>query len=262
VLFLVTTVALAIVFAAVALVVIKRVRTGTWAMPTGQDIVWVRSRLGDEQQPPRIIYLNREPTVITAAKHDVSHANKSGLIERNDITEAKLPGFTGSKKTWRAIVKCVEKQFEPFDIRVVQERPAKPGYIMVLVGGRARDIGITEGHHVSGLAPFNSEVVPDPIVFAFAREVKNKSRIVCETIAMEVGHAYGLDHGYLCKDVMSYLTGCGSKSFVDKEVRCGEHKPRDCHGGAPTQNSYRLLTTVVGARKPAAPVTPMANEAK
>ena len=67
--------------------------------------------------------------------------------------------------------------------------------------------------------------------------------------AIRNAHAYGLDHGYLCKDTMTYLSGCGNKSFVDKDVRCGEKKARDCADGKPTQNSYRRLLSVLGPAK-------------
>jgi hypothetical protein len=98
------------------------------------------------------------------------------------------------------------------------------------------------------MAPFNGGVIPRAVVFAFAAEVRHEVRATCETIAMEVAHAYGLDHEYLCKDVMTYLGGCGSKSFVDKAAPCGEKKRRPCHDGAATQNSYRRLLEVLGAR--------------
>ena len=228
--------------------VVERVRSGTWAIPDRETFVWVKDRLAPGQRVPRVIYLNRDETVITGANRDDSHTNRSGLLGRRAENKATLPGWKGSKKGWKSVVKCVEQQFKPFNVQVVTERPERPGYVMVLVGGYARDIGITEGHHFSGLAPYNGGVVPDPIVFAFAREVRNKARTVCETIAMEVGHAYGLDHSYLCKDAMTYLQGCGNKSFVDKTVPCGEHEKRACNNGQPTQNSYRYLMGVLGER--------------
>ena len=40
----------------------------------------------------------------------------------------------------------------------------------------------------------------------------------------------------------------GAKKFVDKAVRCGEKDVRPCAGGKATQNSYRHLVDVLGAR--------------
>jgi hypothetical protein len=64
-----------------------------------------------------------------------------------------------------------------------------------------------------------------------------------------VGHAYGLDHSNVCKDIMSYGAGCGAKQFLDRPVRCGEHDERDCAGGAATQNSYAHLLAILGPRR-------------
>jgi len=88
------------------------------------------------------------------------------------------------------------------------------------------------------------------MIFAFSATNSNDVQATCETIAMEVAHAYGLDHEYLCKDVMTYLRGCGKKSFVDADAPCGESKKRTCEGGAPTQNSYQRLLKVLGPAKP------------
>jgi hypothetical protein len=93
-------------------------------------------------------------------------------------------------------------------------------------------------------------VIPRAVVFAFAAGVNHNVRTICETIGMEVAHAYGLDHAYLCKDVMTYLPDCGTRSFVDKDAPCGEKKKRACHGGAPTQNSYRRLLEELGPARP------------
>jgi hypothetical protein len=137
--------------------------------------------------------------------------------------------------------------YAPFNVTVTDERPTTDNFMLVVVGGKPTDLGIKNSHHVSGLAPFNGDVIPRAVVFAFAATANNDVQSVCETVGMETAHAYGLDHGYLCKDVMTYLTGCGKKEgFVDKDVRCGESKARDCEGGKPTQNSFRHLIAVLG----------------
>jgi len=232
-----------------ALVIVRRVRTGEWAMPNRNDVVWVKNRLKPGDAAPHTIYLHRAPITIRAAKIDFSHENRSGLLEKRGRADASLEGFKGTDKAWKRIVECVQDAFAPFDVLVTDERPSKAGYVLVVVSGRPTDIGLDKGGHIAGLAPFNGSVVPDPIVFAFARQLHNQWRPICETIGMEVGHAYGLDHSYECKDLMTYKPGC-KKKFVDKDVRCGESKARDCEGGKPTQNSYQTLMKVLGPRKP------------
>src|SRR5690606_29976970 len=72
-------------------------------------------------------------------------------------------------------------------------------------------------------------------------------RTLCEVTAHEVGHAAGLEHEYLCEDPMTYLRGCGEKSFQDVSSRCGTTEPRDCVCG-PTQNTVAHLFDTFGPR--------------
>lgn len=52
---------------------------------------------------------------------------------------------------------------------------------------------------------------------------------------------------------MSYLHDCGKKSFVDKDVPCGEYKARPCTACQGQQNSYKSLMATLWPRgKPSA----------
>lgn len=225
-------------------------------LPTGEpeeddDRVRWTDALFARQGPPRTIYLHRAPITLSAGV-DAAHQNRSSIVFSNGLEEAKLPGFTGANKAWQDIVACVKKQFAAFAVEVTEERPLTAGYAMVVVGGRPINVGASK-KNVTGLAPFNGTVIPDPVVFAFSTSLQNRVRAVCEVITMEVAHAYGLDHGYHCPDVMSYLHNCGSKSFVDKDVPCGEYKARPCAAGQGQQNSYKSLMATLGPRgKPSA----------
>lgn len=267
---------LAVAFA-VLLTVALRVESGEWRVPDVDSVE--RIVLRAPEPPARTIFLERRPIVIYPGDNDSSRAISSVLGSvRNkaaakiaastaagtaaakqapavkpppDPTRpAKMPGWKGSDRAWSQVVSCVANLFAPFNVKVTDRPPTEDeDHVLVVVGGKPGDIGATDGH-VSGLAPFNGAVIAKPVVFAFSATLGHSVRQVCETIGMEVAHAYGLDHGYLCSDVMTYLKPCGAKRFVDKEVRCGEGKPRDCEGGAPTQNSFRRLLQVLGARPP------------
>ena len=259
--------------AAAGLLIGKRLQTGEWTMPTGDDLVRIRRKVAGvpagPPPPPRIIYLHRGPIRLTGGVDDAAARTSSvvaaaGAPAHDHGARASAPtaspasfspppaeartvslrGFRGSDRSWKRIVTCVEKLFAPFDVTVTDRMPAGEPYVMAVVGGRPRDIG--HKGRVGGLAPFSGGVVQGAVVFAFADELRNQVQPVCHVIGMEVGHAYGLDHSYRCKDVMTYRTGCGAKSFVDADVPCGESKPRPCHGGATTQNSYRHLMAVLG----------------
>lgn len=200
---------------------------------------------------PRTIYLNREGAVLVARGRDKSHENESAIL--HDIGTEKLdyPAFNSTVRRWNEIVECVRAQMQPFDVEVVDQRPVEPGYMMVMIGGRPNVMGETDHVHAGGLAPFNGQVIPHPIVFVFSRQLRNLKREVCETAAQEIAHAYGLDHTYDCRDNMTYRRRCGRaiRRFVDEDMRCGEHEERDCRpGGNPTQNSYAMLMEVLGPR--------------
>lgn len=235
-------------FAAIVVIagvtIINRVETGRWEMPDAQD--FVRVVKGRPRPASKTIFLERKPLELRPGIDDAPRGISSVLASTSKQA-AKLPGWKGNNATWAKLVACVRKQFAPFDVEITDERPLHEDFVLVAVGGKPSDIGVKD-RRVGGLAPFNGEVISQPIVFAFSAALNHDVRAICETIAMEVAHAYGLDHGYECKDVMTYLSACGAKKFVDKDVRCGEKKARNCEGGAPTQNSYRHLVNVLGTR--------------
>ncbi len=232
-----------------ALILYKRLDSGSWKMPTGSDLVRIKQRLTRHQAgPTRVIYLDRDGETLRGGPDDAP-GGISSVVASSGLPQVKIPRFKGSTATWNWIVTCVKKKFEPFDVAVTDQRPTSGDYILVAVGGSSG--AIHAGHeHAGGLAPFSGDPVPDAVVFAFPDELGGRKREICEVIGMEVGHAYGLDHGYYCLDLMTYLPYCGVKRFQDKAIPCGEKAKRPCAGGAATQNSFQHLMKVLGpARK-------------
>jgi hypothetical protein len=235
------------------LFVAKRIETGKWQMPRVDEVVPDVAVPTAPPRPARTIVLEKGPVTLYPGPDDAPAGMSAVIFAHHPQGPVTTPGWKGSKAGWKKLVACVEKLFKPFDVTITETRPVDDlEYVLVAVGGRPKDIGLADDH-VSGLAPFNGAVIPRPVVLAFSAQVKNDVRTTCETIGMEVAHAYGLDHAYHCKDVMTYMSGCGGKSFVDKDVPCGEKKKRVCKGGAPTQNSYRHLLTIFGPRPPPPP---------
>jgi hypothetical protein len=246
-LILIGAVALIVISVVSAVVVSIRIDTGQWRAPEKQDFIRIANRL--DNSPSKIIYLERRGIELKPGEDDAANGYSSVLKSASD-KPARTKGWSGGDAKWKKLVSCVQTMFSPFDVVVTDERPSESNFLMVVVGGKPADIGMKNSHHVSGLAPFNGSPIPRAVVFGFSATTNNDVRQTCETIAMEVAHAYGLDHAYLCKDVMTYLTGCGAKSFVDQDAPCGEGKKRACEGGAKTQNSYRRLIDVLGAKRP------------
>lgn len=237
-----------------ALVLSIRLKTGQWAVPQIEDIKALKNDavtvadkiLGREPSPSKTIYLERDSVTLTAGADDATRG-VSSVIGSGGRRVVRTRGFSGSNRRWRQIVGCVADQFRDFDVVVTDKKPASGDYLLAVVGGTAGELGIA-GPHVGGLSPFAGEPVPRAVVFAFARQLRNNPRKVCETLAHEIAHAYGLDHSYRCSDMMSYRQ-CGRKRFVDRQVSCGERRRRPCRGGAETQNSYRHLMRVLGPRE-------------
>jgi hypothetical protein len=245
--------------AIIAVTVSIRVETGPWRVPHKDDFVRIARRF--DHKPSKTIYLERNAVDLRPGEDDAAKGISSVLANASN-KPARSKGWTGGDVKWKSLVTCVKTLFAPFDVVVTDERPTNDNFLMVVVGGKPTDIGVTDGHHVSGLAPFNGGVIPRAIVFAFSAVSNNDVHATCETVGMEVAHAYGLDHEYHCKDVMTYLSGCGAKTFVDLDAPCGESAKRACEGGATTQNSFQRLVGVLGAASapvasevPAAPAT-------
>jgi hypothetical protein len=202
--------------------------------------------------PPRvakIIYLNREGAKLRGGR-DHAPSNTSSIVASVGLGEVLVPAFSGSNSRWNEIVACVRAKFAPYDVEITDRRPVDGDrYIMAVLGGEARILGKTNKHvHALGLSPFNGEPIEDAVVMVFSGAMKNALRATCEAAAMELAHAYGLDHAHNCLDVMTYLPYCGPKSFLDRDLRCGEKVERNCHRGAATQNAHQWLLRLLGPR--------------
>ena len=208
--------------------------------------------LEDLRGPSRVVYLNREGVLLRSGADDAA-LNISSVVANSPLDEAFVSPFAGSLTRWSAIAKCIRGKFEPFDIQVVEQRPIGQDYIMAVLGGTPEQLGFREkdGHvhsHSTGLAPFNGKNIPKAVVFIFTHALRESLKETCEAASMEIAHAYGLDHARHCKDLMTYMKPCGARSFLDKNIPCGEHEDRPCQGGTPTQNSYRQLMELLGPR--------------
>jgi hypothetical protein len=124
-------------------------------------------------------------------------------------------------------------------------------HIMAVVGGSPLDVGLPD--NVAGVSPFTEDcgIIENSIVFTFTDVLNNDPQVVCEVMAQEIAHSFGLDHEMEASDPMTYLDYDGNREFMDQDTPCGEYEDRPCgisgHTCRPSQNSVKLLTQRVGA---------------
>ena len=203
--------------------------------------------VGREPKTAHLIYLNREGALLTAGR-DESSFNQSSIVTNAELERFEIPEFRGSARRWDDIVECIRRHFEPYDVEIVEERPIDPGYVMVMMGGEVGELLASHSAHghITGLAPFNGRPIENAVVLVFTRTLRESARRSCETAAMEIAHAYGLDHTRSCRDLMSYQRPCGRRRFYDEPAACGEHEDRPCMNGGEAQNSHAMLLEVLG----------------
>lgn len=192
---------------------------------------------------PLPVYLERAQVTYIAGA-DNSASNRSSVVGSG---EATVGGFRGGDAAWSQIVACVQNQFSPFNIEVTDVEPAAGEYVEAHFGGTPGQLGLPNG--VGGVAPidnFSCNIIPRAVVYIFSDVLGNSAQLNCEVAAQEIAHAFSLDHELLCADPMTYLSGCGSKSFQDTNAQCGEFEPRQCNCGRATHNSVQLMLQKIG----------------
>lgn len=193
---------------------------------------------------PLPIFLNRNGGTYFAGGNDSSR-NISSVVSAGSAT---LSAFPYNDAGWNLVVDCVRAQFSPFNVTVTDVEPSSGQYVEAVIGGSPTQVGLPNG--VGGVAPIDSfgcSTIPSAVVYTFVENLPADAQVICEVAAQEIAHALSLDHAYLCQDPMTYLSGCGAKSFQDINASCGEYSPRACICGRPSQNSVQTLIDKVGA---------------
>jgi Trypsin len=187
------------------------------------------------------VYINRDGGSYTPGEPNDSTQNISSVPQRT----LSVPAWDGGDQKWQDLLSCVDELFSPFDVEITDEDPGDAPHLEAVIGGDPVEFGLMPT--VAGVSPFlsNCGVIDNSIVYVFPSVVGDDTRRLCETVAQEVAHSFGLDHQYLCEDPMTYLTGCGDKQFLFQESVCGEFEPRDCKCSR-SQNSAQLLLERVG----------------
>ena len=148
------------------------------------------------------------------------------------------------------------EQFARFNVFVTDVEPSGGNYVEAVIGGRPGNIGKSGG--IAGIAPvdYNScSPIEKAVAYVFSRNISSDRR-VCEITAHEVGHTMSLEHEYKCEDPMTYLGGCGQKTFQDSEQRCGTSRGVRCKCRGGRQNTVQALYSLVGTASGEPPPDP------
>jgi MYXO-CTERM domain-containing protein len=195
-------------------------------------------RLGPQH---RILFVNRSGGTYIPGNDEDSAENRSTIA--GDVS--RIPPFHGNDEAWAQVIACVRDMYAPFAIDVVDvEPPMGTTYIESVVGGTWSDLKGMDP--AGGVSPFRCETIEKGINYTFSADYGDDWQSICETIAQESGHTFGLEHAMLCSDPMTYLPACGLRHFQDQDVSCGEFENRACSCSSTTQNSVQHLLGVLG----------------
>lgn len=203
--------------------------------------------------PPMIVFMQRNGGTYYGGNNDSSQ-NRSSIVPGQSAT---VGPFHLGDAAWEEVMDCTTEMFSRFNVQVTDVEPQSGAYIESVVGGHPSQLGLPNG--VGGVAPidpYQCNLIERAIVYTFTQNLGNNTRVICEVVAQEVAHAMSLDHQYLCSDPMTYLNGCGAKTFQDQASQCGEYSPRQCNCGRPSQNSVQVLLEKLGPSDGSPPPPP------
>jgi hypothetical protein len=234
--------------------------------PTQSDITFVRQMLPPANTPiaavaqSRIIYMNKGGVTLSPGNND-ARTNRSTLVSSTRV----VPAWNASATTWTGVMTCMRDMFSRWDVQVVDVDPGNVPHMEAVFTSSPSSIGMSSG--VGGVSPFTQDcsVIENSIVFTFTGAFGNSPQTICEVMAQEVAHSYGLDHEMLASDPMTYLNYSGKRTFKDQTVSCGEYQNRACGiGGSvcrPNQNSVQLLNARLGTADIVAPMLTITSPA-
>ena len=204
--------------------------------------------------PHRIIFVNGKGGTYRGGE-DNSSTNTSSIVGGGS---AYVAPYEKGAANWAKFLTCIQSQFSRWNVEVTDVDPGAATHIEAVIGGSPGDVGMGGG--VGGVSPMTDscDLIERSVVYVFSRQFSSP-QVECEVAAQEIGHSIGMDHEYLCQDPMTYLSGCGAKTFQDKDAQCGEDGPRSCMCGGSRQNSVKFMNDRLGVKGTPPPPTPDAG---
>jgi hypothetical protein len=226
---------------------------------TARQVLPAKPSAASPRALTRTIYLVRDGAVLWPGRENDAMAGISSIVSR----PTAISPWDIDDETWAETVACVRELYRPFDVTITDEDPGEVPHLEAIFGGHPSDVGLPD--NVAGVSPFTEDcsVIERSVVFTFTDVLPDDARTMCEVMAQEIAHSYGLDHELLASDPMTYLDHAGPRAFQDIEAPCGEFEARPCGIGAhvcrPSQSSVQLLGERLG-RKGDPPAVPPATD--
>lgn len=177
-----------------------------------------------------------------------SRTNKSNIVSQPRV----LQPYAGDSATWDAMVTCVRENYQDFGIEIVTTDPGNTPHYEIMVAGTATELGFPGS--INGIAPFDCNVVPNGLSFAFANSVPADALYQCWVASQESAHVFGLEHSMNANDAMTYIADPPRKYFIDETACIGTggccQPAQECQCGRTTINSYQRLMAALGPKPP------------
>ena len=203
----------------------------------------------------RVLYLNREGALLLPGDND-ARTDQSSIVTQPVF----LTPWDIDDEMWDDTMSCMRGMYARFDVRVTDIDPGATPHIEAVFGGHPNDVGLPD--EVAGVSPFTTDcsTIENSIVFTFTEVLPDDPQLMCEIMAQEIAHSFGLDHQLLAEDPMTYLEYDGNREFQDEMADCGEFESRDCGIDGSVcrsgQNSVALLTSRLGQRNAGSDASP------
>ena len=158
------------------------------------------SRRASPRARSRTIYLNRDGALLRPGDND-ARLSTSSIVQEPTL----LAPWEIDDEMWSETVACMRDLYARFDVTITDEDPGDVPHIEAVFGGHPNDVGLPS--NVAGVSPFTTDcsVIENSVVFTFTDVLPDDPRLMCEIMAQEIAHSFGLDHELLAEDPMTYL---------------------------------------------------------
>lgn len=137
------------------------------------------------------------------------------------------------------IVACARQLVTPYNIRIVTSDPGTiPHHEIVFTDSLPTDFGFD--NTIVSVSPFQCFPFFN-VGFVFSSAYGEMTRLLCEEGVRYIMVAASIDHLYDCKQISTYLSGCGDKGIYDEDTPCGEYEERECFCGETTTNPHEAM---------------------